>query len=106
VRSSRRVGVGMRPGRRQTVVTVPGRLQICFHTDGVTEARVAGELFGAERLERTLADLGPDATAAALLERVAEATDARPDDMAACVLGVEGGAGAPAVLIEELVVDR
>ena len=88
------------------MVTVPGRSQICFHTDGVTEARVAGELFGAERLERTLADLGPGATAAMLLERVAETTDARPDDMAACVLGVEGGTGAPAVLIEELVVDR
>ncbi|HEY3829362.1 MAG TPA: PP2C family protein-serine/threonine phosphatase [Solirubrobacteraceae bacterium] len=105
VSSSPPIGVGMRTGTRQTVVTVPGRSQICFHTDGVTEARVAGELFGTERLERTLADLGPGATAAMLLERVAETTDARPDDMAACVLGVEGGTGAPAVLIEELVVD-
>jgi stage II sporulation SpoE-like protein len=100
------IGVGMRTGTRQTVVSVPGRSQICFHTDGITEARVGSELFGAERLTRTLAELGPGATAAALLERVAEATDARPDDMAACLLGVEGGSGEPAVLVEELEIDR
>jgi hypothetical protein len=96
----------MRTGTRQTVVSVPGRSQICFHTDGVTEARVAGELFGAERLARTLAELGPQATASALLDQVAEETDARPDDMAACLLNVEGGAAAPTILVEELELDR
>jgi Stage II sporulation protein E (SpoIIE) len=100
------IGVGLRTGTRQTVVSVPGRSQLCFHTDGVTEARVGLDLFGAERLARTLVELGPQATAAALLGRVATATDTRPDDMAACLLSVEGGAGAPRVLVEELELDR
>jgi hypothetical protein len=93
------------------VISVPGRSQICFHTDGVTEARVGAELFGAERLTRTLAELGPRATASELLERVAAETDSRPDDMAACLLCVEGGGivgaeDAPTVLVEELELDR
>ena len=104
--SSPPIGAGMRTGTRQTMVSVPGRSQVCFHTDGVTEARVGSELFGAERLARTLAELGPEATASALLDRVAEETDSRPDDMAACLLGVDGGAGAPVVLLEELELDR
>ncbi len=107
--SSPPIGVGARTGTRQTVVSVPGRAQVCFHTDGVTEARVGAELFGAERLARSLAELGPRATASELLERVAAETDSRPDDMAACLLCVEGGAGvadAPTVLVEELELDR
>ncbi len=99
--SSPPIGVGMRTGTRQTVVSVPGRARVCFHTDGITEARVAGELFGAERLERALGAIGPGASASALLDRVATETDARPDDMAACLLNVEGGAAAPTILLEE-----
>jgi serine phosphatase RsbU (regulator of sigma subunit) len=100
------IGAGMRTGTRQTTVSVPGRAKVCFYTDGVTEARVGSQLFGAERLARSLEGLGPDATAAALLERVAEETDARPDDMAACVLSIEGASDEPAVLAEELELDR
>jgi hypothetical protein len=100
------IGAGARTGTRQTVVSVPGRSQICFHTDGVTEARVDAELFGAERLMRALVELGSGATASELLDRVAAETDSRPDDMAACLLSVEGGEGAPAVLVEELELDR
>jgi hypothetical protein len=108
--SSPPIGAGTRTGTRQTVVSVPGRSQICFHTDGVTEARVGGELFGAERLAGALAELGPRVTASGLLQRVAEETDSRPDDMAACLLSVEGGSVgvecAPTVLVEELELDR
>lgn len=100
------LGVGMRTGTRQTVVSIPGRAQICFYTDGVTEARIGSELFGTQRLADTLAELGPRASASAVLERVAERADARPDDMAACVLGVEGDDDAPTALVEELEVDR
>jgi serine phosphatase RsbU (regulator of sigma subunit) len=100
------LGAGMRTGTRQTVVSLPGRSQVCFHTDGVTEARIGAELFGASRLQRTLAELGPGASATALLDGVAEQVDARPDDMAACVLSIEGGAQAPAALVEELELDR
>ncbi len=103
--SSPPIGVGIRTGSRQSVVSIPGRAQVCFHTDGITEARVAGRLFGAERLELALEDLGAEVDAAALLESVAERTDARPDDMAACLLGIEGGAEAPSIAVEELVVD-
>ncbi len=100
------LGAGMRTGTRQTVVSLPGRTQVCFHTDGVTEARIGGELFGAARLQRTLAELGPGATATALLDGVARQVDARPDDMAACLLAIEGGSQAPAALVEELELDR
>jgi hypothetical protein len=104
--SSPPIGAGMRTGTRQTVVSVPGRSRVCFHTDGVTEARVGGELFGAERLARTLAELGHGASASALLDRVAEETDTRPDDMAACLLNVEGASAAPTILVEELELDH
>ena len=104
--SSPPIGAGTRTGTRQTVVSVPGRSQICFHTDGVTEARVGAELFGAERLTRALAELGPRASASELLERVAAEADSRPDDMAACLLSVAGTEAAPSVLVEELELDR
>jgi serine phosphatase RsbU (regulator of sigma subunit) len=104
--SSPPIGTGMRTGTRQTVVSVPGASQICLHTDGVTDARVGPELFGGERLSHALVELGPQATAPALLERVVEASDRRPDDMAACLLRVEGGAAAPRVLVEEIELDR
>jgi serine phosphatase RsbU (regulator of sigma subunit) len=100
------IGVGMLTGTRQTTVAVPGGARICFHTDGVTEARVGGELYGADRLERTLGELGEHATASDVLARVTEQTDARPDDMAACVLNIAGAAAAPTLLSEELELDR
>jgi serine phosphatase RsbU (regulator of sigma subunit) len=104
--SSPPVGVGMQTGSRQTVVSVPGASQICFFTDGVTEARVGGDLYGVQRLGGALADLGPEATAAEVLDHVAESTDRRPDDMAACLLRVEGGEEPPRLLTEELELDR
>jgi hypothetical protein len=91
---------------RQTVVSVPGPSQLCFYTDGVTEARGGSELYGSERLANGLLALGSDTTAATLLDHVAAEADARPDDMAACLLRVEGGSGAPGILFEELELDR
>jgi serine phosphatase RsbU (regulator of sigma subunit) len=93
------IGAGMRTGTRETVVSVPGAARLCFHTDGVTEARIGAELFGAARLARTLAALEPSAGAVALLDSVAAQSDARPDDMAACLLHVHAGAGAGAPAI-------
>ncbi|HYB22489.1 MAG TPA: PP2C family protein-serine/threonine phosphatase [Solirubrobacteraceae bacterium] len=100
------IGVGMRTGTRQTTVSLPGCAQICFYTDGVTEARVGAELFGLERLADAMAELGPHASAEELLARVAEHVDARPDDMAACVLTVAGAQAPPRTLVEELEIDR
>jgi Stage II sporulation protein E (SpoIIE) len=100
--SSPPIGVGMRTGIRQTSVSIPGRAQVCFHTDGVTEARCGSELFGTQRLLDTLAGLGSDATAAALLDSVVAQADARPDDMAACLLRIEGNDGQASVVLDEL----
>ncbi len=105
VSSSPPIGAGRRTGARQTVISVPGRGTVCFYTDGVTEARVGEDLFGAERLRQTVADLQVGASAAVLLDRVAEQTDARPDDMAACLLYLDGRAANPRVLVEELELD-
>jgi Stage II sporulation protein E (SpoIIE) len=107
------IGVGMRTGTRQTAISLPGRTVVCFHTDGVTEARVGAELFGERRLAQALAELGQGGTAPKLLDRVAEETDVRPDDMAACLLNVPapapvGGSAArlgPAALVEEIELD-
>ncbi|HEV2973682.1 MAG TPA: PP2C family protein-serine/threonine phosphatase [Solirubrobacteraceae bacterium] len=96
------VGAGMRTGTRQTVVSVPGPARLCLHTDGVTEARVGEQLFGAERLSRTLARLPVGAGASELLDAVAAQASARPDDMAACMLHVHGGAGDPTIVSELL----
>jgi serine phosphatase RsbU (regulator of sigma subunit) len=104
--SSPPIGAGQPTGRRQTVVSVPGEALACFYTDGVIEARVGPELFGAPRLERTIADLGPEADAATVLDRVAEQSDRHPDDMAACVLHIDGEPLAPQVETEELELDR
>jgi hypothetical protein len=100
------VGAGMPTGTRQTVVTVDGPTRLCFHTDGVTEARIDGQLFGAERLVAALSDLDRDADASTLLDRVTELSDARPDDMAACLLRVHDGNGAPAIALEQLELSR
>ncbi len=100
------IGAGMRTGTRQTVVSVPGPARLCFHTDGVTEARIGGDLFGAERLAAALSGLQHDADADALLDRVAEQSDARPDDMAACLLRVHDGHGTPAIVLEQLELHR
>lgn len=105
VSSAPPIGAGMRTGTRQTVVALPGETVVCLHTDGVTEARLGSDLYGAERLKRALQELGPEASASDLLDRVAEQTDARPDDMAACLLSIPGGPAPPQVLLEELQVD-
>jgi len=100
------IGIGMRTGTRQTVLSLPGRALLCFYTDGVTEARVGSDLFGRERLVEELEALGPEAAAGELLDAVAARADARPDDMAACVLSLRGGGAVAEVRGEELELDR
>jgi hypothetical protein len=100
------IGAGMPTGTRQTVVLLAGPTRLCFHTDGVTEARIDEQLFGAERLAAALAELEHDADASALLDRVSELSDARPDDMAACLLRVHDGNGTPAIALEQLELSR
>jgi hypothetical protein len=99
------IGAGQRTGTRETVVSVPAGV-VLFYTDGLVEARVADGLFGPQRLHATLAALEPDATAETLIERIAQATNRHPDDMAACLLHVSGDEGRPRVVAEELELDR
>jgi serine phosphatase RsbU (regulator of sigma subunit) len=103
--SSPPIGAGQPTGRRQTVVSVPGEALACFYTDGVIEARIGPELFGGRRLQQALAGLGPNASAPEVLETVAGLTDRHPDDMAACLLRIEGDELAPSVEVEELELD-
>ncbi len=102
------IGAGQPTGTRQTVVHVPGGALVAFYTDGVIEARTDGELYGQRRLAGVLEQLSEPAqptSAAALLDRVAEQTDRRPDDMAACVLEISGEGERPRVLAEEIELD-
>ena len=102
------IGAGRPTGTRQTVVSVPGGSLAAFYTDGVIEARTDGELYGQRRLSVVLEQLdaaGEGPTAASLLDRVREQTDRRPDDMAACLLGISGGEQPPEIVSEEIVVD-
>ena len=100
------IGAGRPTGTRQTVLAVPGGALAAFYTDGVIEARVDGELYGQGRLAAELERLSAgEASAASLLDRVAEQTDRRPDDMAACVLGISGGDEAPRIISEQIELD-
>jgi hypothetical protein len=85
------IGAGLPTGTRQTILRLPAAAAICFFTDGIVEARSGGELFGVQQLTDNLAALGPTATAEDLVEHVVKATDRRPDDMAACLLRLDGG---------------
>jgi serine phosphatase RsbU (regulator of sigma subunit) len=100
------IGASLPTGTRQTTVSIPGGCVACFYTDGLVEARVGGELFGAARLSRSLAALAQDRGADDLLDRVAQEADRRPDDMAACLLRIDGEQRAPVVLVEEIELDR
>jgi Stage II sporulation protein E (SpoIIE) len=104
--SSPPIGLGLPTGLRQTTVWLDGAAEVCLFTDGLVEARSDGELFGANRLLRALSELGPNPSAERLLSRVVAQTDRRPDDMAACLLLLDGAAGREPVRAEELELDR
>ena len=84
--SSPPIGAGMRTGLRQTTLPLTPGVVACLFTDGLIEARTDEGLLGRERLAGMLAELGDDATASALIERVAAETSTVSDDMAVCLL--------------------
>jgi hypothetical protein len=89
--SSPPIGVGVRTGLRQTTVPlVPGAVAALF-TDGLLEARTEDGILGRDRLTELLADIGDDATARKLIERVAAEANVRSDDMAAVVVTPTAG---------------
>jgi len=89
--SSPPIGVGVRTGLRQTTVPlVPGAVAALF-TDGLLEARTEEGILGRDRLTELLAEIGDDATARKLIERVAGEANVRSDDMAAVVVTPTAG---------------
>jgi hypothetical protein len=97
------IGVGERTGDRQTTVVLPPGSVVCFFTDGLPEARVAGNLLGRDRVAELVAEMGSEGTAEDLLDSVRRHVDHTPDDMAACILrpGITL-AGARPIRTEEL----
>ena len=99
------IGAGFPTGQRQTVLPMPEGSTVAVFSDGLIEARIDGETLGRDRLGEWLAELGPEATAKALLDLVVQRADRVPDDLAAVVLHAAPGASAPAARIEQLKLD-
>jgi hypothetical protein len=93
--SSPPIGSGLPTGLRQTTVALPAGSAVCFFTDGLIEARRGGELIGRLGLAEIIHELGADATAAHILDRVAAEADQVSDDMAACIFRVSDGPAVP-----------
>jgi serine phosphatase RsbU (regulator of sigma subunit) len=103
VSSSPPAGSGLTTGLRQTTIALPGGSTVCFFTDGLSEARAESGEYGRERIERALDDLGDEATAEALVDRVAKGTpDGLSDDVAVCLVHAGTGAAAASVRVEEI----
>ncbi|HVF79648.1 MAG TPA: PP2C family protein-serine/threonine phosphatase [Solirubrobacteraceae bacterium] len=105
VSSSPPIGVGFPTGQRQTVLPMPEGTSVMIYSDGLLEARVGGVPLGPERLAEWLEELGPDANAKAVLDRVVALADRVPDDLAAVLLHASPGASAPAARLEQLKLD-
>jgi hypothetical protein len=104
--SSPPIGAGIPTGLRQTTLTLAPGSAICLFTDGLIEARRNGEMIGRLGLARIIAELGPEATAQELLDRVADQVDELSDDMAACLFRVDGQMSVRPFRSEELEVRR
>jgi serine phosphatase RsbU (regulator of sigma subunit) len=100
--SSPPIGVGVPTGLRQTTVPlVPGAIA-CLFTDGLMDARVPGGILGRGRLEELLRELGDDASARALIERVSQESRVLSDDIAAVVVSPANGAAPTGFRTEQL----
>ena len=108
VGSSPPVGAGLTTGLRQTTITLPPGALACFFTDGLVEARMHGDdLLGRDRLTAIVEQLGGEATADALLARIAATAERSPDDMAACIIRASRDATtAGSMRLEELMLDE
>jgi Stage II sporulation protein E (SpoIIE) len=100
------IGWGLPTGRRQTKISLPAGAEVCFYSDGLTDARRAGEPLGRERLVEILHSLGPKPSAALLLAQVRAAAESTPDDMAACILAPDGPDDCAYAHVEELEADE
>ena len=85
------MGLSLRTGVRQTTVPLPPGSVVCLYTDGLAEARTAKGILGRPRLADIVEELGRDATAAAIIDRVAAEARLVTDDMATVVLSPTAG---------------
>ena len=99
------IGVGFPTGQRQTILPMPEGASVMIYSDGLLESRIDGVPVGPDRLAAWLEELGPEATAQQILERVVTHADRVPDDLAAVLLHAAPGATAPAARIEQLKLD-
>jgi hypothetical protein len=107
VASSPPLGVDEPTGLRQTTIPVAPSTTICFITDGLIEARRGNAIMGMARIERMVREMRHAATAERLVGRVAREADSMPDDVAVCMVHVEGGASVNSTLsVEEIEVTR
>jgi hypothetical protein len=105
--SSPPIGAGLPTGLRQTTVCLPANSAVCLFTDGLIEARSGEGMIGRLGLVEIIRGLGPDATAAEVLDCVAAEADRVDDDMAACMFRVvDGTAETASARVEELEVRR
>jgi serine phosphatase RsbU (regulator of sigma subunit) len=96
------LGLGLRTGLRQTTVPLPPDSFACMFTDGLPEARTQRVILGRGRLGDILAELGREASAEELIERVASEARAVRDDMAACLIAPTAGATVGSFRTEQL----
>jgi hypothetical protein len=101
------IGAGVPTGVRQTTVSLPSGSAVCFFTDGLIEARRGDAMIGRLGLVEIIRELGPDATAQQLLDRISREADGVSDDMAACMFRVSDGPNeAYLPRVEEIEVSR
>lgn len=100
------VGLALRTGVRQTTLPLPPGSVVCLYTDGLAESRTEHGILGRPRLADIVEELGRDATAAALLDRVAAEARIVSDDMATVVVRPTSGVTAGGFRSEQLELDR
>ena len=103
--SSPPIGLDMRTGLRQTTLPLPPGSVVCLYTDGLAEARTERGIIGRPRLGDIVEELGRNATAHGLLDRVAREARLVTDDMATVVLTPTAGVTAGGFRSEQLEVD-
>ena len=103
--SSPPIGLGMRTGLRQTTLPLPAGSVVCLYTDGLAEARTEKSILGRPRLGDIVGELGRDATAAQLLDRVSREARLVTDDMATVMITPTAGVTAGGFRSEQIEID-